>query len=45
MWSVIGSIWLLGLYKAYQNGRKQVKIDFNPYNPEVEIVKHNKKQK
>lgn len=43
MWSVIATFWLLGFYIAFRNGSKQQKIYFDPYNPEVEIVKHGKK--
>jgi len=43
MWSVIAALWLLGFYIAFRNGSKQQKIHFDPYNPQVEIVKHGKK--
>jgi phosphatidylserine synthase 2 len=39
MWTVLAAIFLLGLLKSYKNGRNKVTRQFNPYNPEIDIIK------
>jgi phosphatidylserine synthase 2 len=40
IWSLIGIIYAIGLIKAFQNGRKLKPLNFNIYNPPVEVFKH-----
>ena len=43
MWFVISIFWSFGFYLAYVNGSKVKREAFDPYNPQVEIIRHGKK--
>lgn len=37
-WFVLAALYSCGLYVAYKNGQRSAKINYNPYNPEIEIT-------
>jgi hypothetical protein len=41
-WSIIAVLYTYGLYRAFINGKKQPRLTFNPYNPQMDITVHKK---